>query len=85
MSDDLPTLIRPTMATLKARSASSAGRTAGKAAAMAACYGSVSVVTFLTACESLNQAGTPFGGHMVAAMALMEAVWAPAVARRSAR
>jgi len=43
------------------------------AAAMAACYGSVSVVTFLTACASLDQASTPFGGHMVAAMALMEA------------
>lgn len=43
------------------------------AAALAACYGSVSVVTFLTACSVLEQRGTAFGGHMVAAMALMEA------------
>ncbi len=42
------------------------------AAAIAACYGSVSVVTFLTACTALNQSGTPFSGHMVAVMALME-------------
>ncbi|MCE7974098.1 MAG: sodium-dependent bicarbonate transport family permease [Leptolyngbya sp. PLA1] len=46
---------------------------AANAAALAACYGSVSVVTFLTACSVLDQRGTPFGGHMVAAMALMEA------------
>ncbi|QYK47106.1 MAG: sodium-dependent bicarbonate transport family permease [Phycisphaeraceae bacterium] len=43
------------------------------AAALAACYGSVSVVTFLTACSVLDQRGTAYGGHMVAAMALMEA------------
>jgi uncharacterized protein len=43
------------------------------AAALAACYGSVSVVTFLTACSVLDQRGIPYGGHMVAAMALMEA------------
>jgi len=42
------------------------------AAAIAACYGSVSVVTFLTACSSLDQSGTPFSGHMVAVMAIME-------------
>lgn len=42
------------------------------AAALAACYGSVSVVTFLTACASLEQTGTPYSGHMVAVMALME-------------
>ena len=42
------------------------------AAAIAACYGSVSVVTFLTACTALDQSGTPFSGHMVAVMALME-------------
>lgn len=42
------------------------------AAALAACYGSVSVVTFLTACSSLESAGTPYSGHMVAVMALME-------------
>ncbi|MBC7773386.1 MAG: sodium-dependent bicarbonate transport family permease [Pyrinomonadaceae bacterium] len=42
------------------------------AAAIAACYGSVSVVTFLTACTALDQSCTPFSGHMVAVMALME-------------
>ncbi len=42
------------------------------AAAIAACYGSVSVVTFLTASSSLDQSGTPFSGHMVAVMAIME-------------
>jgi len=42
------------------------------AAAIAACYGSVSVVTFLTACASLDQSRTPFSGHMVAVMAIME-------------
>jgi len=42
------------------------------AAAIAACYGSVSVVTFLTACSSLDQSRTPFSGHMVAVMAIME-------------
>ena len=42
------------------------------AAAIAACFGSVSVVTFLTACSSLDQSATPFSGHMVAVMAIME-------------
>lgn len=42
------------------------------AAALSACYGSVSVVTFLTACNMLDQRGIDYGGHMVAAMALME-------------
>jgi len=42
------------------------------AAALAACYGSVSVVTFLTACAALDQNGTAYSGHMVAVMALME-------------
>ncbi len=42
------------------------------AAAIAACYGSVSVVTFLTACSSLDLSRTPFSGHMVAVMAIME-------------
>lgn len=45
---------------------------AADAAALAETYGSVSAVTFLTACNFLNQAKVPFGGHMVAAMALME-------------
>ncbi len=42
------------------------------AAALAATYGSVSAVTFLTACASLDRQGAPYGGHMVAAMALMK-------------
>jgi hypothetical protein len=42
------------------------------AAAIAATYGSVSAVTFITATQSLDQAGIAFGGHMAAAMALME-------------
>jgi len=42
------------------------------AAALAATYGSVSAVTFITATQHLDGAGTPFGGHMAAAMALME-------------
>lgn len=42
------------------------------AAAIAATYGSVSAVTFVTATSFLDQAGIPYGGHMVAAMALME-------------
>lgn len=42
------------------------------AAAVAATYGSVSAVTFVTAASYLNARGLPFSGHMVAAMALME-------------
>jgi hypothetical protein len=42
------------------------------AAAIAATYGSVSAVTFITAVQYLDQRGLPFGGHMAAAMALME-------------
>lgn len=42
------------------------------AAALAAAYGSISAVTFLTACAGLDRQGIAFGGHMVAAMALME-------------
>lgn len=42
------------------------------AAAVSATYGSISAVTFMTACSVLEQAHIPFGGHMVAAMALME-------------
>lgn len=42
------------------------------AAAVAATYGSVSAVTFITATSFLSQRGIPFSGHMVAAMALME-------------
>jgi hypothetical protein len=41
--------------------------------AIAASYGSVSAVTFITAISFLELEGIPFGGHMVAVMALMEA------------
>jgi hypothetical protein len=42
------------------------------AAAMAASYGSVSAVTFLTTMQYLEQEGMAFGGHMAVAMVLME-------------
>ena len=42
------------------------------AAALAATYGSVSAVTFITATQHLDNHGVAFGGHMAAAMALME-------------
>lgn len=42
------------------------------AAAVAATYGSVSAVTFLTAVTVLDAAEIPYGGYMVAVMALME-------------
>ena len=42
------------------------------AAAIAATYGSVSAVTFITATQYLENQGIAFGGHMAAAMALME-------------
>lgn len=42
------------------------------AVGIAATYGSVSAVTFITAMHVLEQQGTPAGGHMTAAMALME-------------
>jgi len=42
-------------------------------AAIAATYGSVSAVTFVTAVNHLSQLGIAYGGHMVAALALMEA------------
>ncbi len=42
------------------------------AAALAATYGSVSAVTFITAVQRLDTLGLPYGGHMAAAMALME-------------
>ncbi len=42
------------------------------AAAIAAAYGSVSAVTFMAASTVLTAKGIEFGGHMVAAMALME-------------
>lgn len=42
------------------------------AAAIAATYGSVSAVTFITAAQYLDTHGIDYGGHMAAAMALME-------------
>ncbi len=42
------------------------------AAAIAATYGSVSAVTFITAVQYLDTRGLNYGGHMAAAMALME-------------
>ncbi len=42
------------------------------AAAVAATYGSVSAVTFITAVQTMETQGHAFGGHMSAAMALME-------------
>ena len=43
------------------------------AGAISAAYGSVSAVTFVTAISYLEIENIPFGGHMVAVMALMEA------------
>ena len=42
------------------------------AAAIAATYGSISAVTFITTAQSLDAQGISYGGHMAAAMALME-------------
>ncbi|NDB96739.1 MAG: sodium-dependent bicarbonate transport family permease, partial [Verrucomicrobia bacterium] len=42
------------------------------AAAVAATYGSVSAVTFITATQYLENRQIPFGGHMSAALAMME-------------
>jgi hypothetical protein len=42
------------------------------AAAVAATYGSVSAVTFITAVQYLDTHSVAYGGHMAAAMALME-------------
>ncbi len=42
------------------------------AAAIAATYGSVSAVTFITAVQYLDTHALAYGGHMAAAMALME-------------
>lgn len=43
------------------------------AAAVAAAYGSISAVTFVTASSFLEMQEVSYGGHMVAVMALMEA------------
>lgn len=45
---------------------------AHNAAAIAATYGSISAVTFITASSFLTQLHIAYGGHMVAALALME-------------
>ncbi|MCR9144230.1 MAG: sodium-dependent bicarbonate transport family permease [bacterium] len=42
-------------------------------AAVAATYGSISAVTFITAGSFLDSQEIPYGGHLVTAMALMEA------------
>ena len=42
------------------------------ALAISATYGSVSAVTFITATQFLETNGLEYGGHMAAAMALME-------------
>jgi uncharacterized protein len=42
------------------------------AAAIAATYGSISAVTFITASSLLDKQGIEYSGHMVAALALME-------------
>ncbi len=42
------------------------------AVAIAACYGSVSAVTFITAKSFLEKLNIDFGGYMIAALALME-------------
>ncbi len=42
------------------------------AAGVAATYGSISAVTFIIAASFLDGRSVPYGGHMVAAMALME-------------
>ena len=42
------------------------------AVALAATYGSVSAVTYITAVQNLDNMGIAYGGHMSAAMALME-------------
>jgi hypothetical protein len=47
--------------------------TVENAGAIAAAYGSVSAVTFVTAISFLEMKNITFGGHMVAVMALMEA------------
>ena len=43
------------------------------AGAIAATYGSISAVTFVTAIDFLRSSDVPYSGYMVAAMALMEA------------
>lgn len=49
-----------------------AGLDAATAAATAAHYGSISIVTFVAASEFANRAGVEFSGHMVAVAVVME-------------
>jgi uncharacterized protein len=63
-------LLMPLLAYALLRAA--AGVEPTTASAVAAAYGSVSVVTFVTAEALLSAAGVPFGGHFVAILALME-------------
>ena len=59
------------------------------AAAIAATYGSVSAVTFITAVTFIESQGVAFGGHMAVALVLMESPaiimavlpWSPAASR----
>ncbi|MCE9521928.1 MAG: sodium-dependent bicarbonate transport family permease [Alphaproteobacteria bacterium] len=62
--------IIPVVAFYALRSVARLDRTT--AAATAAHYGSVSVVTFAAGTEYLRALGVPFGGYMVAVVALME-------------
>lgn len=67
----LASLLMPVLAFLILRRAT--GLDAVNAASIAAHYGSVSLVTFVTATKLLESQGIMFGGHMVAALAIMEA------------
>lgn len=66
----LASLLMPVLAFLILRRAT--GLDAVNAASIAAHYGSVSLVTFVTATKLLESQGVTFGGHMVAALAIME-------------
>jgi uncharacterized protein len=48
------------------------GLSAANAAAVAAHYGSISIVTFIAATQTLQLAGLPFEGYMIAVAAVME-------------
>lgn len=66
----LLSLAIPLLAFAILRAASTLDR--ATAAATAAHYGSVSIVTFVVGTEFLRAMGVPFGGYMVAVVALME-------------
>lgn len=67
----LLSLTMPLLAFVALRRLAGLGRI--DAAAVAAHYGSVSLVTFVAATEALRAADIAFGAHMVAALAVMEA------------